>query len=48
MDIKEFNEEARRVFFQLSNAEINRGDSALSFDTILSLAERIKIEKAGE
>ena len=48
MDIKEFNKEARRVFFQFSNAEINRGNSALSFDAILSLAERIKLEKVGE
>lgn len=50
MDIKEFNKEAKRVFFSFSQAEINRGESALSFDTILSLADRIQIEdkKVGE
>jgi len=50
MDIKGFNTEAKRVFFQFSEGEIKRGDSALSFDTILSLAEKIKLEdkKVGE
>ena len=50
MDIKEFNKEAKRVFFQFNQAEINRGESALSFNTISSLAEKIKLEdkKVGE
>lgn len=44
MDQKEIDVNGKRVIFHLTRAEIGRSESALSFNTILSLAELIKME----
>lgn len=48
MDIKEFNVGEKSVHFALANMETQRDYSALSFDTILALAERIKLEEKND
>lgn len=46
VDQKEIDLNARRVMFTISQGDASRHETALSFDTILALAEQIKLEES--
>lgn len=45
MNQKEIDMNGKRVIFSVTGAELSRGETALSFNTILSIAEQIKEKK---